>query len=152
VDRSKAFRIVGALTLIVAIAAFVVAIAVVLSVAGRHQWKESTDQFSARHQEATSGIVHVYQFFIANGKWPSNSTVASSPSRWFPTGWEYAGDPQQGRATVWLHGPDHMILSYQFAPPQRGAVSKAWTLSIEGDKIHFTSAVTYPVSVANSRK
>jgi hypothetical protein len=44
---------------------------------------------------------------------------------------------------MWLHGPWHMILSYKFAPPQQGAVSNTWTLSVEGDKSTFSADVSY---------
>ncbi len=44
---------------------------------------------------------------------------------------------------MWLHGPWHMILSYRFAPPQQGAASNTWTLSVEGDKSTFPADVGY---------
>ena len=37
----------------------------------------------------------------------------------------------------------HMILRINFPPPQQGAVSNTWTLSIEGDKSTFPADVGY---------
>lgn len=109
--------------------------------------RDSMKHFSQRHLEATAAINRVYEHFHSHGQWPVKADIEGLGKRWMPCGWEYEGDPEQGGPVIWLHGPNHMILSYRFTPPQHGAVSNTWTLSVEGDKTQFQSDIAYSLEV-----
>ena len=47
---------------------------------------------------------------------------------------------------ILLHGPWHSMIAYRFVPPEKGAISKSWELSVEGDLSHFQSDVDYSAS------
>lgn len=112
--------------------------------------KAKTD-FSQRHLEATETINRIYSFFGRNGRWPMKTDFDASGRHWMPPDWQYEGDPDQGGAVIWLHGPLHMIISYRFLPPEQGLVSNVWSLSFEGDKSTFQADVDYSLDLDDER-
>lgn len=109
----------------------------------RREIGQSSTDFRQRHLEATQAIERVYAHYRDHGSWPSKVDVERVGQQWLPPEWEYENDSELGGPIVWLHGPYHMMLFYRFAPPQQGAVSDTWTLSIEGDKSTFAADVGY---------
>lgn len=109
----------------------------------RREIQQSMRDFRQRHLEATPAIERAYAHFRDHGRWPTKANLERTDQQWLPPEWEYESDPEQGGPVMWLHGPCHMMLSYRFAPPQEGAVSNTWTLSVEGDKSTFPADVGY---------
>jgi hypothetical protein len=128
------------------VGAMALAACVVCVFLGGFGWelKRAERQFQARHLEASGAIEYAYAYFQAHGRWPPSNIAAAADHAWLPPDWQYESlVDEEGGPRIWLHGPYHMILSYRFSPPQQGAISAAWTLSVEGDKTVFSSDARY---------
>ena len=99
--------------------------------------------FPLRHVEATDFIEWAYAERQANGRWPSAAEFEDASRELLPDDWSSEGDPARGGPVVYLHGPDHMILSYRFSVSQKGEASKRWRLSGEGSTSFFEANVDY---------
>ena len=118
--------LIGAIVSTLCVAVLVGSIVIVGCI--RRDIQQSMKDFRQRHLEATQVIEYAYAYFRDHGDWPSKADLERADQQWLSRGWEYNNDPTQEGPIMWLHGPNHMILSYRFTPPQQGAASNTWTL------------------------
>jgi hypothetical protein len=117
------------------------------SVPGCNRLREQpVKDFGQRHTEATVAIQRAYAYYRRYQRWPSQAEMEAGGKPWLPPKWQYVDAQNQGGPVLWLHGPEHMILSYRFAPPQQDAVNRTWAVSFEGDKRTFPADVDYSPS------
>jgi len=94
--------------------------------------------FPQRAKEANDVVVAVYRYRNEHGLWPQyvEDLLPEYVDHLPPAGWRYNwGGYDQDCVVLLLHGPYHMILSYEFPSGGSSQEQPRWRCTEEGDPV-----------------
>jgi hypothetical protein len=101
-------------------------------------------QFLSRSSEVDELIRGAYLYHYKNASWPENvAALEQASGAKLPAEWTYVfidTDDLTKRPVLWVHGPLHMTLKYEFRDGGVFSARGGWTAKMEGDQL----AVTIP--------